>query len=102
LVPGNDGYCLENCKSTCANMGNDGAGSADTASSSGSASPAAADDSTVGSAEVGLFGRASGGGVEKLAASLFGATKQGSDPNVADKDAYVGGILDSLSELTGK
>lgn len=95
LVPGNEGYCEDNCKTTCADSAaqqpltiieEDGA------------------KEVVNTApEVGLFGRASGNSVERLAASVFGANKQGQDVKVADKDAYVNDIVRSFQDaVAGK
>lgn len=97
LVPGNDGYCAENCQTACASIA---AKESSDASLAQSASTAAVDDAPDvprgSSGSVGIFGRSSDNGVERFAATLFGATKQGSDPRVADRDAFVGDVVDSF------
>lgn len=79
LVPGNDGYCMENCQTACAAIEakESAAGTAPFAPLSASTDIAgrAADDApdVRGSSEsIGIFGRESDSGVEKFAATLFG------------------------------
>ncbi|KAJ1619757.1 hypothetical protein T492DRAFT_1083280 [Pavlovales sp. CCMP2436] len=99
LVPGNDGYCVENCKSACAVISAK-VGEAELESKpSGVASVSADDDGPVpvGSDSVGIFGRASDSGVERFAATLFGATKQAANVRVADREGFVNDIFSSFN-----
>ncbi|KAG8470188.1 hypothetical protein KFE25_008609 [Diacronema lutheri] len=103
LVPGNDGYCMENCQTACAAIEakESAAGTAPFAPLSASTDIAgrAADDApdVRGSSEsIGIFGRESDSGVEKFAATLFGATKQASDPRVANRDEFVDEVVSSF------
>jgi hypothetical protein len=103
LVPGNDGYCEDNCKVACATIAaKEASASSDVAVALADGSGASKDDDTVemrGSDSVGVFGRASDSGLERFAASIFGATKQASDPRVADRDAFVNDIVSSFKSL---
>lgn len=103
LVPGNDGYCEDNCKVACATIAaKEASAGTESAFVSESGGDASKDDDAVearGSDSVGIFGRASDSGIERFAASLFGATKQASDPRVADRDAFVNDIVTSFKSL---
>lgn len=100
LVPGNDGYCTENCKTACAAIAAKAATDAPVVSQSasvgGSGGPEYVPEVRGSSGSIGIFGRASDNGVERFAATLFGATKQGSDPRRADRDAFVDDVVSSF------
>jgi hypothetical protein len=100
LVPGNDGYCEENCKTACVALAAKAAAS-DPEPAAAKEPTAGQDDDVLvsrGSESVGIFGRASDSGVERFAASIFGATKQGTDVRVADRDAFVNDIVNSFKD----
>jgi hypothetical protein len=99
LVPGNDGYCVENCKTACASIAAK-VGETDPGPKPEGVASASADDDgpvAVGSDSVGIFGRASDSGVERFAATLFGATKQAANVRVADREGFVNDIFSSFN-----